>query len=70
VIRCWTRSGNEKGKVERAIRYARESFFEGSVFTTLSELNQRAWNWRDKVAHGAEAGRVLPWTAAVAAGER
>jgi transposase len=48
---CAPGRGNEKGKVERAIRYVRESFFEGGVFTTLSELNQRAWNWRDKVAH-------------------
>jgi len=48
---CAPGRGNEKGKVERAIRYVRESFFEGGVFTTLSELNQRAWHWRDKVAH-------------------
>lgn len=48
---CAPGRGNEKGKVERAIRYVRESFFEGSVFTTLGELNQRAWRWRDRVAH-------------------
>jgi transposase len=48
---CTPGRGNEKGKVERAIRYVRESFFEGSVFTTLADLNQRAWTWRDRVAH-------------------
>jgi transposase len=48
---CTPGRGNEKGKVERAIRYVRESFFEGSVFTTLADLNLRAWRWRDKVAH-------------------
>lgn len=48
---CAPGKGNEKGKVERAIRYVRESFFEGSVFTTLADLNLRAWRWRDRVAH-------------------
>jgi hypothetical protein len=48
---CTPGRGNEKGKVERAIRYVRESFFEGSVFTTLADLNLRAWTWRDRVAH-------------------
>lgn len=52
---CAPGRGNEKGKVERAIRYVRESFFEGSVFTTLADLNLRAWRWRDTVAH------VRPW---------
>lgn len=48
---CAPGRGNEKGKVERAIRYVRESFFEGSLFTTLADLNLRAWRWRDRVAH-------------------
>jgi transposase len=49
---CAPGKGNQKGKVERAIRYVRESFFEGTRFTTLEELNARAWAWRDRVAHG------------------
>jgi transposase len=48
---CAPGKGNEKGKVERAIRYVRESFFEGQPFTTLEDLNRRAWAWRDAVAH-------------------
>lgn len=48
---CAPGKGNEKGKVERAIRYVRESFFEGLAFTTLEDLNRRAWAWRDAVAH-------------------
>ena len=32
---CAPGKGNQKGKVERAIRYVRESFFEGTRFTTL-----------------------------------
>lgn len=48
---CAPGKGNQKGKVERAIRYVRESFFEGTRFTTLEDLNGRAWAWRDQVAH-------------------
>jgi transposase len=48
---CAPGKGNQKGKVERAIRYVRESFFEGTRFTTLDDLNRRAWAWRDQVAH-------------------
>jgi transposase len=48
---CAPGKGNQKGKVERAIRYVRESFFEGMRFTTLGDLNRRAWTWRDQVAH-------------------
>jgi transposase len=48
---CAPGKGNQKGKVERAIRYVRESFFEGTRFTTLDDLNDKAWAWRDQVAH-------------------
>jgi len=48
---CAPGKGNQKGKVERAIRYVRESFFEGTRFTTLDDLNGKAWAWRDQVAH-------------------
>jgi transposase len=48
---CAPGKGNQKGKVERAIRYVRESFFEAARFTTLEDLNLRAWSWRDQVAH-------------------
>lgn len=37
--------GNEKGRVERAIRYVRESFFEGRAFATLGDLNAQAAAW-------------------------
>jgi hypothetical protein len=48
---CAPGKGNQKGKVERAIRYVRESFFAATRFTTLEDLNRRAWAWRDEVAH-------------------
>jgi hypothetical protein len=48
---CQVRAGNQKGRVERAIRYVRESFWAGRPFTTLEECNRQAWAWRDQVAH-------------------
>jgi transposase len=48
---CQVRAGNQKGRVERAIRYVRESFWAGRDFTTLQECNRQALLWRDQVAH-------------------
>jgi transposase len=48
---CQVRAGNEKGRVERAIRYVRDSFWAGRSFTTLAECNRQALVWRDEVAH-------------------
>jgi hypothetical protein len=48
---CQVRAGNQKGRVERAIRYVRDSFWAGRVFTTLAECNRQALVWRDEVAH-------------------
>ena len=48
---CQVRAGNQKGRVERAIRYVRDSFWAGRTFTTLAECNRQAWLWRDDVAH-------------------
>ena len=52
---CAPRRGNEKGRVERAIRYIRDSFFAARRFTTLDDFNAQAWRWRDEVAH------TRPW---------
>ncbi|MGH2625869.1 MAG: Mu transposase domain-containing protein, partial [Anaerolineales bacterium] len=52
---CAVARGNEKGRVERAIRYIRESFFAARIFTTLSDFNLQAWRWRDQIAH------ARPW---------
>lgn len=48
---CQVRAGNQKGRVERAIRYIRDSFWAGRTFTTLAECNRQAWQWRDEIAH-------------------
>jgi len=38
--------GNEKGRVERAIRYVRDSFFAARSFVDLDDLNAQAEAWR------------------------
>lgn len=47
---CAVRRGNEKGGVERSIRYIRDSFFAARPFTTLEDFNRQARVWRDQVA--------------------
>ncbi|MCK5477344.1 MAG: IS21 family transposase [Methylococcales bacterium] len=37
--------GNEKGRVERAIRYIRDNFFVGRHFQSLDDLNTQATGW-------------------------
>jgi transposase len=47
---CQVRRGNEKGRVERAIRYIRDSFFAARPFTTLHDLNEKVRLWQSSVA--------------------
>ena len=47
---CRPARGNEKGAVERTIRYVRDSFFAARSFTTVEDLNRQALLWRDEVA--------------------
>lgn len=37
--------GNEKGRVERAIRHVRDAFFAARQFTDLDDLNAQAEHW-------------------------
>ena len=48
---CRPARGNEKGRVERAIQYARGSFFAARSFTTLADFNRQALQWREAIAH-------------------
>jgi transposase len=45
--------GNEKGRVERAIRYVRDAFFAARTYADLDDLNAQALAW----AEGASADR-------------
>lgn len=42
--------GNEKGRVERAIRFIRENFWPARTFTDLDDLNAQAAAWCGEVA--------------------
>jgi transposase len=42
--------GNEKGRVERAIRYIREAFFEARAYSDLADLNRQAAEWTASAA--------------------
>jgi transposase len=48
--------GNEKGRVERAIRYVRDAFFAARTFKDLDDLNDQAAAW----CSGAAADRRCP----------
>jgi transposase len=48
--------GNEKGRVERAIRYVRDSFFAARAFADLGDLNAQASSW----CNGQAADRICP----------
>ena len=44
------RKGNEKGRVERTIRYLRTSFWPGIEFRDIDDLNEQARRWCQQVA--------------------
>lgn len=48
--------GNEKGRVERAIRFARDAFFAARSFRDVDDLNAQATAW----CEGAAAERPCP----------
>jgi hypothetical protein len=48
--------GNEKGRVERAIRYVRDNFFAARKWDDLNDLNAQAMVWCD----GPSAARLCP----------
>jgi len=48
--------GNEKGRVERAIRFVRDSFFAARRYTDLADLNAQALAW----CRGEAAARPCP----------
>lgn len=48
---CHVGRANEKGRIERALRYVRESFFAARPFTTLEQLNRQARHWLEQIAH-------------------
>ena len=47
--------GNEKGRVERSIRYIRDNFWPARSFTDVADLNAQAKRW----CEGQASERVL-----------
>lgn len=47
---CGVARGNEKGRVERAIRYIRTSFWEGRKWKSIDDLNRQAQEWSIEIA--------------------
>lgn len=48
--------GNQKGRVERGIRYIRENFFEGREWKDIDDLNAQARDWYE----GPASDRICP----------
>jgi transposase len=42
--------GNEKGRVERAIRYIRDAFFAARTYSDIADLNRQAHEWMTTTA--------------------
>jgi len=59
------RRGNEKGRVERTIRYMRTSFWPARHFKDLDDLNVQAIDWCRKIA----GGRPCPEDRTLSVGE-
>lgn len=57
--------GNEKGRVERAIRYIRDSFFAGRQWSDIDDLNAQADAW----CSGHSANRPCPGDTRLTVGE-
>ncbi len=53
-VACNVGRGNEKGRVEDAIKYLRANFWPGRTFRDLADLNAQAQAWRDTCANQRE----------------
>ena len=60
---CRPYRAQAKGKVERPIRYLRDSFFYGRTFANDEDLNEQAWRWLEGTAnvrrHGTTGERPV-----------
>ena len=63
---CRPARANEKGRVERAIRYLRSSFFAGRHFADLRDLREQFARWRDDIAHARKCPQDETMTVAEA----
>ena len=65
---CRPYRARTKGKIERPIRYIRESFFYGRSFANDDDLNEQAARWLEGTAnvrrHATPGRRFSPWPTA------
>lgn len=52
VVLCRPRDPQTKGKVECFVKYVKENFLEGRIFTGIDSLNSAALAWLDTEANG------------------
>lgn len=63
---CYPRRPNEKGKVERAIRYLRSSFLAGRHYAGIDDLREQFVTWQQAVAHSRPCPQDRTLTVAAA----
>lgn len=63
---CRPRRANEKGRVERAIRYLRGSFFAGRHFADLRDVREQFEVWQREIAHARKCPQDATMTVAEA----
>jgi transposase len=51
---CNPAKGNEKGRVESAVKLVRDSFWAGRQFKDFEDLSRQAAEWRDEIANRRE----------------
>jgi hypothetical protein len=61
--------GNEKGRVERAIRFLRDRFFAARPFRDVADLNGQFRTWREEWAHARPCPQETDITVAEALGK-
>jgi len=69
-VACTVGRGNEKGRVEDAIKFLRGNFWPGRTFPDLADLNAQARAWRDTFANQREHAATRKVPALLFAAER
>lgn len=58
VILCNKRDPQTKGKVESFVRYVKEGFLQGRIYSGIDSLNSAALEWLDKECNGTTHDRT------------
>ena len=66
---CAVARANEKGRVERAIRFLRDSFFAARSFSSVADLNAQLARWIMEIAHTRPVPGRQPQSVAAALAE-